>query len=172
MKRGVWITVVVLGWLAGPSLPAIDIKVNVGGGGWSSCSANTGCPYPIFFPPYSYYGYAPWFYYAAPGAVSSFSTGPGGQGRTIRLGETQEEFWARHGGFDPDRESGWDASPLMETLKVDRESPLRAGDPERRIRDLSLGVTRIEASGQDAVYHLADGRRARCEGGVVVELLP
>ena len=163
MKKMVW----VFGMLLLPSaLFGADIVIQWGG----SCRPPVHCwPYPVFYPPYSYYGYAPYFYGPSPGY--SYSSGSSdGTGRTIRLGEEHESFWDKHGGFEPASYSTVEMQPRVGLPSIDRRSPLAIGDAEHRIRDLDLDVDLIVASGDATVYHLADGRKVRAERGVILEI--
>ena len=157
MKKMVW----VFGMLLLPSaLFGADIVIQWG----DSCR-----PYPVFYPLYSYYGYAPYFYGPSPGY--SYSSGSSdGTGRTIRLGEEHESFWDKHGGFEPASYSTVEMQPRVGLPSIDRRSPLAIGDAEHRIRDLDLDVDLIVASGDATVYHLADGRKVRAERGVILEI--
>jgi hypothetical protein len=154
-------------FLVVPAVMAIDIHVNLGGGG--GCAP--GYPYPIYWPAYSYGGFVP-YYYSGPYPAyryGSGSYGPGG--RTIRLGEEHDEFWDRHGGFEAAHFDVVETSPWpLDVPVIDRRTPLQVGDAERRIRDLDMEVSLIVASGDTAIYHLMDGRKVTAEGGLVVEI--
>ena len=168
MKKTLWIA----GLLALPAaLFAADIQIQFGGGG---CAPVNCWPTPVFYPPYSYCGYAAYYpyYYAGPpiGYSSSYGGSSFGTGRTIRLGEEHEAFWEKHGGLEPASYSSVEAQPHVELASVDRRSPLEVGDSESRILDLDLGVDKIIASGGVTVYFLADGRKVRTEQGVVLEI--
>jgi hypothetical protein len=168
MKKTLWIA----GLLALPAaLFAGDIQIRFGGGG--GCAPVNCWPGPIFYPPYSYYGYAayyPYYYVGSPIGYSSVGSSSSGLGRTIRLGEEHDAFWEKHGGLEPASYSTAETQPLVELTSVDRRSPLEVGDSEGRIRDLDLGVDKIIASGGVTVYFLADGRTVRTEQGVVLEI--
>jgi len=176
MKKTLWIAGLLA--LLPSALFAGDIQIRFGGvisrGGAAGGCAPVNCwSGPIFYPPYSYYGYAsyyPYYYVGAPIGYSSVGSSSSGLGRTIRLGEEHDAFWNRHGGLEPMSYSTVETQPLVEVAAVDRRTPLEVGDSESRIQDLDLGVDKIIASGPVTVYFLSDGSKVRTEQGVVLEI--
>lgn len=156
--------------LAPVALFGADITIRVGGG---SCAPAPCASYPVFYPPYSYYGYAGYYPYFYAGPVPGYSYGTtsfSGVGRTIRLGEDHDAFWDRHGGFEAAAFDTTTLPPVVEVAPVDRVSPLEMGDSESRIRDLGLNVDKIAASGDNTVYILSDGRTVYAERGVILDI--